>query len=230
MFFKNKIKDTIPRLSAFKMTTTAIDFRTMPANVPSLCIPRVFPNINERRIRAVFDELGMGEIERVDIVRKQTEKGETFNRVFLHFKRWNTGGNADIARERLLNGKEIKIVYDDPWFWKISAARASTESRPSARSAVRLQIDDESAKDRPRDDNRPRPHRDNDRRPRNRSPSPRRRGNTIPERIERRNIQENKPRTPSNSPPRQRVVDYSPLKKLNFKSTKTEQEQSQELG
>ena len=25
------------------------------------------------------------------------------------------------ARDRLLEGKEIKIVYDDPWFWKVSA-------------------------------------------------------------------------------------------------------------
>ena len=200
------------------MTTTTIDFRTMPANVPSLCIPRVFPNINERRIRGVLDELSMGEIERIDIVRKQTEKGETFNRVFIHFKRWNTGGNADVARERLLNGKEIKIIYDDPWFWKISAARTSSEARPSARPAPRLQIDDDSTDRRPpRDSDRPRPNdrRDNDRRPRNRSPSPRRTGNTITERIERRSIQE-EPRTPSCSPPREREAP-PPTKKLNFK-------------
>jgi hypothetical protein len=31
--------------------------------------------------------------------------------------------NADAARGRLLNGKDIKIIYDDPWFWKISAYR-----------------------------------------------------------------------------------------------------------
>jgi hypothetical protein len=94
---------------------------TIPINAPSLCIPRVFPNIDERRIRHIFDELKMGEIKRIDIVKKQTEKGEKFNRVFIHWKYWSTGGNADIARDRLLNGKEIKIIYDDPWFWKVSA-------------------------------------------------------------------------------------------------------------
>ena len=101
----------------------AIDFRTLPQNVPIICIPRVFPNINEQRIRRVFDELNLGAIERIDIVSKSTEKGEKFNRVFVHFKKWNSGGNAEIARERLLNGKDIKIVYDDPWFWKVSAYR-----------------------------------------------------------------------------------------------------------
>jgi hypothetical protein len=105
------------------MNTTAIDFRTLPQNVPTICIPRVFPNINESRIRKVFDDLKMGQIERVDIVSKTTEKGEKFNRVFVHFKKWNSEGNAQVARERLLNGKDIKIVYDDPWFWKVSAYR-----------------------------------------------------------------------------------------------------------
>ena len=127
--------------------TTTIDFRTMPANVPSLCIPRVFPNIDERRIRNVFDALEMGEIAKVDIVRKRTEKGEKFNRVFIHWKRWNIGGNADLARERLLNGKEIKIIYDDPWFWKVSAYREPTSTarstipRESRNKIPRLHLD-----------------------------------------------------------------------------------------
>jgi len=72
----------------------------------------------------------MGEIQRIDVISKTTEKGEKFNRVFVHFKRWFSNENSDMARERLLNGKEIKIVYDDPWFWKVSAYReASREAR-----------------------------------------------------------------------------------------------------
>jgi len=101
-----------------------IDFRTLPVSVPSLCIPRVYPNISEARIRKIFDELGMGVIERVDIISKTTEKGERFNRVFIHMERWFQNSNASVARERLLGGKDIKIVYDDPWFWKVSAFRS----------------------------------------------------------------------------------------------------------
>jgi hypothetical protein len=98
-----------------------IDFRTLPASIPSLCIPRVYPNIDERRIRKTFDDLNLGIIERVDIVRKTTEKGEKCNRVFIHFSRWFNSRNADTARERLLNGQDIKVIYDDPWFWKVAA-------------------------------------------------------------------------------------------------------------
>ena len=116
--------------------TTQIDFRTLPANVPVLCIPRVYPNISEARIRRIFEDLNMGTLERIDIVNKPTDKGEKFNRVFVHYRRWNDSENARITRERLLNGKEIKIIYDDPWFWKISAyreiERKHTERKPHA--------------------------------------------------------------------------------------------------
>jgi hypothetical protein len=110
---------------------SSIDFRIIPTNVPSLCIPRVFPNINEMRIRKIFDELNMGLIQRIDIVSKTTEKGEKFNRVFVHFSKWNNNETTNLARERLINGKEIKIIYDDPWFWKVSAYR-----EPSSKASI----------------------------------------------------------------------------------------------
>jgi hypothetical protein len=114
------------------MSAAHIDFRTMPSNIPSLCIPRVFANIGEVRIRRTFGDLDLGDIERVDIVSKTTDKGEKYNRVFVHFRRWSNSANANAARERLLNGKEIKIIYDEPWFWKISAYR-ETARRPDTR-------------------------------------------------------------------------------------------------
>ena len=103
-----------------------IDFRTLPLNVPSLCIPRVFSNINEARIRRILAELNLGDIARVDIVSNKSQD-KSFNRVFIHFNKWNTNENANTARERLINGKDIKIIYDDPWFWKVSAYREQTK-------------------------------------------------------------------------------------------------------
>jgi len=107
---------------------TSIDLRILPSTVPSLCIPRVFPNIDEKRIRKIFEELNMGEIERMDIVHFVTDKGQKFNRVFVHFAKWYFNENTNLARERILNGKEIKIIYDDPWFWKVSAYRPKDTS------------------------------------------------------------------------------------------------------
>ena len=101
--------------------------------MPVLCIPRVHLSIGESHIRKVFNDLNMGILERVDIVRKQNAKGENINRVFVHFRHWNDSENAHIARERLLNGKDIKVMYDDPWYWKISAYRE--RQKPFVRSS-----------------------------------------------------------------------------------------------
>jgi hypothetical protein len=210
-----------------------IDFRTMPANVPVMCIPRVYPNISESRIRHIFDDLNMGTLDRIDIVPKTSEKGEKFNRVFVHFRRWNNSENANNARERLLNGKEIKIIYDDPWFWKISAYREA-ERKPVAqhhsgsRKATLAFDSDEEKPSRPthnvshrddrRRDDRPRsPRRHNDRprrddRPRRRDDSrerPRRRDDSRERPVQKPERKYIEPRTPSISPPRERHVDES---------------------
>jgi hypothetical protein len=90
----------------------------------------------------VFNELGIGEIHRIDIVSKNTDKGEKFNRVFVHFKHWFSNNNADMARERVLNGKEIKIIYDDPWFWKVSAYREPEKKGIERSSRASIKFDD----------------------------------------------------------------------------------------
>jgi hypothetical protein len=69
------------------MSANVIDLKSLPIHVPSMCIPRVFTNITEERIRKVFNELNIGTIYRIDIVNKNTEKGENFNRVFIHFSK-----------------------------------------------------------------------------------------------------------------------------------------------
>ena len=146
------------KVSSFRMSSQ-IDFKTLPANVPVMCISRVYPNISESRIRRIFDELDMGIIDRIDMVSKENEKGEKFNRIFIHFQRWNDTENGRISRERLLNGKEIKIIYDDPWFWKISAYM-KPEHKPNSyqpkpqqqRAKPTIQFDSDDEDEKPREE------------------------------------------------------------------------------
>ena len=98
----------------------------------SLCIPRVFANIDEKRVRSVIEQL-LGKISRVDIIERTNEKGEKYKRVFVHFDHWFETADAQTAKSRLIEGKEIKIVYDDPWFWKVSANKVSVNTRPKQR-------------------------------------------------------------------------------------------------
>ena len=207
------------------MTSSTVDLRTLPINTPSLCIPRVFSNIDEKRIRRIFDELNMGIIERIDIVGKNTEKGEKFNRVFVHYKRWFSNSNADMARDRLLNGKEIKIIYDDPWFWKVSAYREvykpeknKPEKNKPEKKKVTIQFDDSEDESQNQTPSRPLTNRTftdefgRDKKPYQRQRQDPRQRQDIPE-LKRSAAETYKPRSPSNSPPRQHVEE--PIKELH---------------
>jgi hypothetical protein len=82
-----------------------------------LCIPRVNIKTTEKEIRNILDELELGEIKNIELKLTKTKKNKC---AFIHFNKWYNEGNAVIARERLINGKDIKVIYDNPWFWKIT--------------------------------------------------------------------------------------------------------------
>ena len=96
--------------------------------VYSIVIPRVFKNIGEKRVRAIIYKLNFGFLQRVDIVPK---RGKDFNVVFLHFSAWNTNPTANAIRSRLDNGEQVKVVYEEPWYWLIKKSEATRpEDRP----------------------------------------------------------------------------------------------------
>ena len=116
----------------------------------SICIPRTFPTIRgEQTKRAVFRtfrELNIGFIDRIDTVHKTDKNGERFCTVYVHLKRWNMQNQlARDTRQKLLDGEEIKVVYDEPWFWKcVASTIEKPENRYSegaARTTARPRID-----------------------------------------------------------------------------------------
>lgn len=114
---------------SFSNSNSAINFSYIPDNVPSLFIPRVFQNISEAIIRKTIDKLRLGVIESVEIINKKTDKGK-YKSAIIHL-RWHTyNKESQYQRESLLSGKEVNIIYDNPWFWKISAFRVSQPEQP----------------------------------------------------------------------------------------------------
>jgi hypothetical protein len=87
--------------------------------IKTLCIPMILSNIKKDHIYETINNLNFGTIHHIDIFRNKNLS----NKAFIHFSKWNKGGNADIAKERLLNGKDIKIIHNQPWFWKIVTLR-----------------------------------------------------------------------------------------------------------
>jgi hypothetical protein len=103
-------------------------------------------NIDEHRIRNVFDQLNLAKIGRVDILERKNERGELFKRVFIHFEFWFQTPESFAARQKLNEGKELKIVYDDPWFWKASMNNWNcdqSKQQPIPRPVARIDWEDD---------------------------------------------------------------------------------------
>lgn len=91
--------------------------------IKTICIPRILSNVTKEYIHSIINKLELGIINRIDIIRSKN----MCNKAFVNFSKWNEGGNADIVKERLLNGKDIKVIHNDPWFWKIVIFRETNK-------------------------------------------------------------------------------------------------------
>lgn len=101
-------------------------FSAIAVNAPSICIPRVFSNISDETIQKTFDALCLGEIAQIKRIPTKEDK---FKSIRITFKQWYSNPNAIISRERLLQGKEIKVIYDEPWFWKVYAYKQPSKNK-----------------------------------------------------------------------------------------------------
>ena len=122
-------------MSQVSSCNSNFDLNYLADNQPSMCIPRVFENINELQVREVFEQLDLGQLDHIDIIERRSEKGEKYKRIFIHFSKWYWNDDAINARRRLIEGKDIKVVYNMPWFWKISANRWTGNSSATQRES-----------------------------------------------------------------------------------------------
>ena len=135
-----------------KTTDLSIDYSLVPSNVPALCIPYVFENIGEKRIEGIFRDLDIGRVDRIDLVPTQNHapNGSKVNRVFVHIN-WKIDEDTNKIRTKLLCGKEVKVLYDGKYFWKISASRAKEvkphQAKPEQKDMKpRIELDDSPRK------------------------------------------------------------------------------------
>ena len=117
----------------------------IPEFEPSIHIGRVHANIDKETIFNTFSVLNIGSVGSIEII-KPCNKQSGFKRVIVHFNYWYNNGPSTEARERLLSGKEVKIVYNDPWFWKVTAFRPKPIPipKPLPKPALRIEFDDEA--------------------------------------------------------------------------------------
>ena len=87
----------------------------------SLFIPHVYANFNSAAVFDIIQGQGIGEVKNIDFVSKTGSDGKPYNAVYIHFYQWHDNIVARNFQERVLNpSKEARIMYDDPWYWKVS--------------------------------------------------------------------------------------------------------------
>lgn len=108
----------------------------------SVCIPRIFSNIPNKKIVGTFEKLQLGKVDTLDVVWKTGRDGSSFKMVFIHFSEWNIHSSAAMKfKEDIENPLvEAKLVYDDPWYWIVlpNQSHAAANSRVSSRSMYRV--------------------------------------------------------------------------------------------
>lgn len=110
---------------------------------PVLYISRTHKNIRQERIFAVIRQLKLGWVGKIDMVPKKnmerkpdgTVTTREFLSVFIHFTKWFTQNQQTREfLERLDSQGFVHIVYDEPWFWKVTKyVRKEHKPRPQSR-------------------------------------------------------------------------------------------------
>ena len=97
-------------------------------SVFSVCIPRIFHNIPNKKIVGTFEKLNMGKVKNMDIVWKTGRDGSSYKMAFVHFSTWNIhNSSARHFREQVEDPNvNAKLVYDDPWYWLVLPNNSTT--------------------------------------------------------------------------------------------------------
>ena len=103
-------------MSNLSTMSKRLSFKQSKEDCPSICIPRVFKNITIPFIVNIFQkQLKLGLIKKVSSV---NNTDNNFKKIFIHFDFWYDNESVNSIKQKIINGIIIKIVYDNPWFWK----------------------------------------------------------------------------------------------------------------
>jgi hypothetical protein len=81
----------------------------------TICIPRVDTTISKQDIFEKIRALHVGFIEK--IIEIPSKNDENSKRVIVKFKTWVENDVSNKILGRFAENKDIKIVYNDPWYW-----------------------------------------------------------------------------------------------------------------
>lgn len=85
--------------------------------LPNIYIPMLFSNISHDRLRTIIKQLGIFTPAIINFEEKQDLKGNKCNCAFIQVEHWHDTPHGRHFRSKLLADEEVKVVFDDPWFF-----------------------------------------------------------------------------------------------------------------
>lgn len=89
----------------------------MEKPIMTLCIPRVDSNISKEYIYNILGRLKVGIISRITEIPIKNQDG--FKRIIFNI-RWEGNDKSNNMRNIIDSRGTMNVVYNMPWFWKIS--------------------------------------------------------------------------------------------------------------
>lgn len=86
-------------------------------SLTSVFIPRVASKITKDMVSYYFMKQELGIVKQVDFVAKMDTRGIPYNAAYVHISNWFINPASLNFQDRIENGKEARIVYDDPHYW-----------------------------------------------------------------------------------------------------------------
>lgn len=95
-------------------------------NYKVMCIPRMDTNITSDFIKCVVNRYRLGKITKlIEIPHKENKY---YKRVIIHIMLDETSHTTEVINSRFSNNQDIKLIYDEPWYWKIVEANYNLNS------------------------------------------------------------------------------------------------------
>ena len=116
---------------------------------PSIFIPSVFANIDQDRVTDAFNSI-LGEecVDRVDFVIPKNYNGNVkWKMCFVHFTHWPNNKIANKLKAKIQGGGEQRLVYDDPYFWKILLNKKKPNTTIPKGTRPKIVFDDDEPDD-----------------------------------------------------------------------------------
>ena len=105
-------------------TTKSCTTKSCTTSYPSICIPRInHLETSEKEVKEIFEKALENNNCIKNVIFVNNHNDIKFKRVFIHLNFWPENEKSQMIRNRLLDNIQLKIMFNDPLFWRCSASR-----------------------------------------------------------------------------------------------------------